>query len=210
MAEGPEIYNLASDLNRDIVNANVISLELTSGPYILSIDQKYVEARENVKELCKTLQSSTAIVKNVSADGRYLILEIQIERKKKSAFSYVAIAGFIKVVVEDGAASQNGKLPAMVLNTSAGQLNVYAGNNLRLIVAPGETIDDEIGENGYNVFTDEDGEGCAVLMEKISTDARPLAKILIDPQVIVGVGTVYRSEILYYAKLNPLTEGKQP
>ena len=46
------------------------------------------------------------------------------------------------------------------------------------------------------------------LYKKISKSAVPIKQILLNQKIIAGIGNIYASEILYDAKLSPLTYGK--
>ena len=46
------------------------------------------------------------------------------------------------------------------------------------------------------------------LLKKISKSEVPIKQILLNQKIIAGIGNIYASEILYDAKLSPLTHGK--
>tara|TARA_B100001057_G_scaffold84095_1_gene79914 strand:+ start:12827 stop:13645 length:819 start_codon:yes stop_codon:yes gene_type:complete len=47
------------------------------------------------------------------------------------------------------------------------------------------------------------------LFSKISKSNVPIKQILLNQRVISGIGNIYASEILFHAKISPLTEGKK-
>lgn len=55
---------------------------------------------------------------------------------------------------------------------------------------------------------DKSGKGSKLFLEKVNASSRPIAELLMNQSVIAGIGNVYRAELLYRAKLNPLIAGK--
>tara|TARA_B100000989_G_C19391742_1_gene406019 strand:- start:109 stop:741 length:633 start_codon:yes stop_codon:yes gene_type:complete len=47
-----------------------------------------------------------------------------------------------------------------------------------------------------------------IIFEKISKSEVPIKQILLNQQIIAGIGNIYASEILFDAKISPLTMGK--
>lgn len=60
---------------------------------------------------------------------------------------------------------------------------------------------------GPDPLADDDGE--AEFARRISSSSRPIAVLLMDQNIVAGIGNVYRAELLFRAKLDPLLPGKQ-
>ncbi len=48
-----------------------------------------------------------------------------------------------------------------------------------------------------------------VFARRISSSSRSIAELLMDQSMVAGIGNVYRAELLFRAKVNPLTPGKK-
>ena len=52
------------------------------------------------------------------------------------------------------------------------------------------------------------GDPLDAALERITKSKKPIAALLMEQDVIAGVGNIYRAELLYRARLNPFTPGK--
>ena len=52
------------------------------------------------------------------------------------------------------------------------------------------------------------GDGPERIMEKIGKSRKPIAALLMDQSVAAGIGNIFRAELLYRARLDPFTAGK--
>jgi endonuclease-8 len=52
------------------------------------------------------------------------------------------------------------------------------------------------------------GDGAEEFVAKIRKSKKPIAALLMDQTVAAGVGNIFRAELLYRARLNPFTAGK--
>jgi endonuclease-8 len=81
----------------------------------------------------------------------------------------------------------------------------------------GPTACEVIGEEGYFQSLKKlgpdpirnDPDGSETFVERILGRNRTIAELLMDQSVVAGIGNVYRAELLFRAKLNPLVPGKK-
>jgi endonuclease-8 len=53
------------------------------------------------------------------------------------------------------------------------------------------------------------GDGAEKFLEKVKKSRKAVGELLMDQSVAAGVGNIFRAELLYRAKLNPFTPGKE-
>lgn len=74
------------------------------------------------------------------------------------------------------------------------------------LITPAE-LDDVVAALGADPLrADTDPE---VAWRRIHASAKPIAALLMDQRVTAGVGNIYRAEVLYRARVNPMTPGNQ-
>ncbi len=54
-----------------------------------------------------------------------------------------------------------------------------------------------------------DKDSLEVFSRRIKSSSRSIAELLMDQSTVAGIGNVYRAELLFRAKVNPLTPGKK-
>ena len=74
-------------------------------------------------------------------------------------------------------------------------------------VIDGEGFRQALGKLGPDPLrSDADAED--KFINKVTSSGRSIAELLMDQSVVAGIGNVYRAELLFRAKLNPLATGK--
>ena len=76
------------------------------------------------------------------------------------------------------------------------------------IIGPGE-VQQVLERLGPDPLVDPPKHGERRFIERASKTSRPIALVLMDQEIIAGIGNVYRAELLFRARLNPFTPANQ-
>jgi endonuclease-8 len=66
-----------------------------------------------------------------------------------------------------------------------------------------ETLLKRLGPDPLN------GDGAEKMIAKVAKSRKTIGELLMDQSVAAGVGNIFRAELLYRAKLNPFTPGRE-
>ena len=188
MPELPEVETICRELRKTIQGHTIIECEIFRPDYLRGGDSdQFIQS------------ASGRRIESVDRRGKYIIWEIGVGR----IVSHLGMTG--KYIVQD----ESVKIPkhtvarfkfrdkSLLLNDVRrfGRLNLYLN---------GETIPalESLGVEPFSENFD---------LKYISTifkdRKRPVKELLLDQSIIAGIGNIYASEILYRAKIHPLSSG---
>lgn len=78
-----------------------------------------------------------------------------------------------------------------------------------LTAAEARAIQAKLGPNPLNSGEKATLADEAEFCRRVRSSARPVAVLLMEQNVVAGIGNVYRAELLFRAKINPMLTGKQ-
>lgn len=76
-----------------------------------------------------------------------------------------------------------------------------------LMPTEARAIRSKLGPDPLNTALPDDG--ATEFVRRIRSSARPVAVLLMEQNVVAGIGNVYRAELLFRAKIDPMLPGKQ-
>lgn len=190
MSDLPDVW-LLSRMLEPCVSDIVSRVYIVGGPYKISIDNKYTEHRNGIDELTVLLEHKPAVLSKIERHGRWLIFEIAVCNRR---YVYVIVSGF------DIGFEQT---PHTTHVIAVGNRQICLSDSKRrgkIAVCNNVVVDAELATEGCDMLEVVTSDFAALL----NADARPIITVLGDNRVVSGLGTMIRSEVLYYARINPL------
>lgn len=190
MCDLPDVW-LLSRMLEPCVGGIVSKIYIVGGPYKISIDNKYVEHREGVDELTSLLERKPATLTKIERHGRWLIFEIAVCNRK---YVYCMVSGF------DIGYEQTTHTTHVIV---VGDRQICLSDSKRrgrITICNNVVVDAELAAEGCDMLDVTIVDFASLL----GRDPRPIINVLGDYRAVSGLGTMIRSEVLYYAKINPL------
>lgn len=235
MTEGPEIKLLTNKLRHNLVGRKFVNLDIIKGPYITAMDTFFTTFREKCIGLKKIIENKNNFVKieTVECKGKKIYIELCIWRPRRSTnpttsrpnladvcepkyiptkYVYLLISlGTKGILRKDPSEHSQISIEYTDDSPSAGNQqtqHVYFEDTRqigRVEIINGDIMDNIIDSMGVDVMSDEFTLDCFITCLN-RYPYKTIAAFLIDQSAISGIGVIYRSEILYIAKINPFDE----
>lgn len=188
--EGPEIRKNAEQFSK-LVGSELQRIEILRGQYATSIDKSYTDARSLIERLSLAAESKGCKIDIVSSIGKTIIIGLEIAGEKL----YLALRGVKMSSVTSG---------RDILKLCGDHMIYFSENQ------PSSANIDVLSQSEYNSIVAEGLCLYAITLEKFIKGVRnypskEIINVLSNPKVIDGIGTVYRCEALYIAKIDPFT-----
>lgn len=179
MPEGDSIAKAAERIRPLLVGSEIVSVYGTSP-----------QLRSNASRL------SGRRVTGVRTFGKHLVIDFDL------GFSirvHLGMPGRWRVMTADRPSPGNARL---VLSTATHHVCCFAAPDVEVDRTP--AIERRLERLGPDVLSTDFHP--SLLIERARTrPARPIAEVLLDQQVVAGLGNVYKSELLFLAGVHPLT-----
>jgi len=222
-------------MNKWLKGHKFISLNIIRGHYITSANAQFIIFRKKHEEFKKILDNKANFVRieSVECKGKKIYIELCIWRESKKTKSNslniqyqnglpsnYAPSKYIYLVISMGSSGSWSKelseqSQMSIVHTDNSE---FAGNQQlqqiyfedsrqvgRIEIVNGDEMDDILDSMGVDVMSDEFTLECFIECVE-HNGMKIIANFLIDQSILSGVGIVYRSEILYIAKINPFVK----
>ena len=205
MPELPEVQTIADDLNRKVKNS-VITHFWTDWPKVVK--------HPTISRFKKEIRG--AKIKRVTRIGKNIILHLDKDRvllvhQKMTGHLMVGRwdvgGGKVKTLIKGVFEDRVNQYIHAIFYLKNGQMIALSDMRKfgRIAFGPKEEIFQlpDIKNLGPDALDPKLNIG--ILQEKFSKTKRPIKSVLMDPKIIAGIGNIYADEILWSAKVHPLT-----
>lgn len=76
-------------------------------------------------------------------------------------------------------------------------------------LGPDPAVEDDVRASMTGASTAGTPSAADVVVQRITSRATPVGRLLMDQEVVAGIGNIYRAELLFRARLDPHTPGRQ-
>lgn len=215
MPELPEVETVVRDLNKKIIGRRIKGVwfdwpKMIKDPldqsrikvahkHVAAFEgfvkgEKFVEVRRRAKNILIYLTHGKMLLAHLKMTGHLLIGKWQVVGRK-------VVPLWPKAVVED----PYNKYIHLIFYLDNGQMLGFSDlRKFAKIIAGTKEVIENLPEL---VNLGPEPLGASFKVEKfiklISSERRKIKQVLMDPEVIVGIGNIYSSDILWKAKINP-------
>ncbi len=215
MPELPEVQTVVNDLNKKIVGRKITGVwfdwpKMIKDPldqsrikvahkHVAAFEgfvkgEKFVEVRRRAKNILIYLTHGKMLLAHLKMTGHLLVGKWEIDGKKVIPISP-------KAIVED----PYNKYIHLIFYLDNGQMLGFSDLRkfAKIIVGPIEVIENlpELVKLGPEPL--EKSFTYGKMAEIIKAEHRKIKQVLLDPEVIAGIGNIYSDDILWKAKINP-------
>ena len=192
MPELPEVRTVVAILNNEIIGKKIKNIEIIYERIVQNDlnffkenlkDQSIIKVEPLGKFIIFHLTNNLILISHLRMEGKYSLLNYEEKNPPHSCVIFYFYDN-TKLVYHD-----TRKFGIMELKTTSNYLTSKPLSNL----GPEPFKIDE--NNIENVY-------------KKITKNKPIKELLMDQSIICGIGNIYADEILFKAKINPLTKGK--
>ena len=188
MPEGPEVTHITAWLRERIVGKTLKSIELVLGPYVINEKPKYATFREQVRSW------SPHKITRIENNGKKIFLYLE----------GAVYAGMSNNLGMEGWWSIKQEKHTLVTLVFNGEYRLHFNDSRRF--GTFELFDSEqlaareeaMGLDILQPFTVSEFQHCMMKRKKSR-----LCDVLLDQKIVSGIGNYLRSEICYYARINP-------
>jgi DNA-formamidopyrimidine glycosylase len=212
MPEGVEVKIQAKELNERLSGRKLVEINILGGKYKESTQKEYSIFRKRLKAL-KSDMSNLNDSEQVKIDwvrnkGKYIYMQISIESENKKGVKFIGnhlgMTGnwrnnptqhtLIEIIVQ-----KNGRVDKVYLDDyrQLSKFGIFSAFEMKK----------NLNKLGMDILNE---KFTLPVFEKIlvsySKSKRNIAVILADQSIISGIGNYLRADILYEAKINPLSK----
>ena len=185
------------------VETTVKGLKTILRKKIINVKIHTIKLRFKIPTSIKNILLNTKI-SNIRRIAKYIIIDLD---KKFSLVIHLGMSGRLKIAFFK---YKRNKHDHFVINFHNGNILIYNDPRkfgfIDIVKTKDLTKQKYIMNLGIDALSSE--LKANILYEKISKSEVPIKQILLNQKLIAGIGNIYASEILFDAKISPLTSGK--
>jgi DNA-formamidopyrimidine glycosylase len=207
MPEGPEVRIIAEELHALLNGKTLKDITLNSGPYLTSKREEYVTLREDLRKLHLILSKRDVRVNFVRCKGKYIYMQLGLYQDGQCVGvrylgNHLGMTGHWRT---DKGLHSHITISYTDPSTPEKIQEIYFDDARRFgnfFVLTQAELKDKLSTLGVDVlgpnFTKE-----ALKSALNKSPNKALGVILLDQEIICGVGNYLRADTLYVARLNP-------
>jgi len=206
MPEGPEVQQVINSLEPKVVNKTILHVSVLH--HKITIPLKGM-GRQDVESLTGRLEG--AKINKLERKGKYIVFHCnQQDLSRIYIVSHLGMTGaFFNVGSLDEIALNYKKHVHMIINLNDDSLLVYSDQ--RRFGWVGALTEEEyllynpIQKVGPDPSSPDTPQVFLANMRSKSVEKKPIKKVIMQPEIIQGVGNIYAAECLFRARIHPLT-----
>lgn len=202
MPEGPEVRIIADELNSLLVGKQLLDISLNSGPYIKSNRPEYKTLRVDLDKLKAILKGRDVRINFVRSKGKYIYVQLGLYKDGKCVGvryigNHLGMTGHWR--------TDMGSHSHITISFGNPAQQIYFDDSRRFggfFILTQDELRDRLSTLGVDILSDKfTYEAMHDALKKFPKSR--LGVILLDQEILSGIGNYLRADILYYARLDP-------